>query len=164
MTSSLALFYLASAIVVGGALGVVMARGFASAASSLLVSLLGVAALFLLAAAQLLALVQVLVYGGAATGLILIARNLAGAEEVRRHSDGARWPPAAVVALAAFGFLAASVLLTGARAGEGQRVDLDVLVSAAFTDWAPPLVVAVAALAVALIGTVAVLRARGGRE
>ena len=72
MTISLVLFYLAGAITLGGALGVVMTRNIVYSAFSLLASLLGVAGLFLLAFAGLPALLQLLVYGGAVVVVILL--------------------------------------------------------------------------------------------
>src|SRR5947209_20103920 len=57
------LFYLFGALAVAGALGVVVLRNPMYGAISLLVSFLGVAALFLLRHAEFLAVVQVFVYG-----------------------------------------------------------------------------------------------------
>ena len=76
MTISLFLFYLAGALTLGGALGVVMTRNIIYAAFALLATLMGVAGIFLLAFAEFLALVQVLIYGGAIVIVILFALML----------------------------------------------------------------------------------------
>ena len=58
-------FYIMAATVVGGALGVVLVRSVVYAALFLVMSLLGVAGVYLLLSVEFLALVQVLVYSGA---------------------------------------------------------------------------------------------------
>ena len=63
-------FVVAAVIVLGGGLGVISLRNPVHAALSLIASFFGVAVLFILQEAHLLALVQVVVYAGAA-GLVL---------------------------------------------------------------------------------------------
>ena len=163
MTSSLALFYLASAITLGGALGVVAVRNVVHSTLWLLVSVLGVAGLFLLVSSAPLALLQVLVYGGAITGVILLTLNFTGDDDAQSTPDTARWPVAALVAIATFGVLAASILFTGARGGGRQEVAFGVLGETVFEDWRVPVVIAALVLAAALIGTVAVVRSGARR-
>lgn len=66
-------FYLIAGIVLLSALGVIFARRVMHAALCLLPCLLGVAALYGLLAAHLLVAIQILVYAGAITVLILFA-------------------------------------------------------------------------------------------
>ena len=73
MTGSLAFFYLASILVIGGGILVVTARNIVYAAFALLVAMLGTAGIFLLAFAEFLAIVQILIYGGAVVIVVLFA-------------------------------------------------------------------------------------------
>ncbi len=66
-------FYTFGLLAVGGAVGMVTARRLVHSAVFLVVSFLGVAAVFLLAGADFLAAVQVLIYAGAITILMLFA-------------------------------------------------------------------------------------------
>ena len=59
------LFILLAVVTLGGGLGVVLTRNVVHAALALLVSLLAVAGVYLILFAEFLALVQVLIYGGA---------------------------------------------------------------------------------------------------
>ena len=77
----LAVFLVAGAVVLGGALGVVLSRNPVHAALSLVASLFGVAVLFVAQEAHLLAAVQVIVYTGAIVVLILFVLMLLGVDE-----------------------------------------------------------------------------------
>lgn len=107
------LFYLFAALAVAGALGVVTLRNPMYGALSLLGTFLAVAALFLLRHAELLAMVQVFVYGGGVLVLFLFVIMLVNPRQLRhrlpqtRRFDG---QAAAALALAlallgAFGWL-----------------------------------------------------------
>ena len=76
VTPSVVLFYAVGALVLGGGLGVVLTRNIVHAAFMLLASLIGVSGVFLLAFAEFLALVQILIYGGAVVILILFSLML----------------------------------------------------------------------------------------
>jgi len=69
MTDSM--FYLFGALATGGALGVILNRNTVAAALCLLLSLLGIAGLFVLLDAYLLAVLLVLVYAGAVAALFV---------------------------------------------------------------------------------------------
>ena len=77
----LVLFYILGAVTLFGAFGVVATRNVVYAALFLIASLLGVAGLFVLLYAEFLALVQILIYGGAITILLLFALMLTRARE-----------------------------------------------------------------------------------
>ena len=74
-------FIVCALLVLGGALGVVMSRNPVHAALSLVATLFGIAVLFLNLGAQLLAVVQVIVYTGAIVVLILFVLMLLGVDE-----------------------------------------------------------------------------------
>ena len=164
VTGSLVLFYVAGALTLGGALGVVMTRNIVYAALALLMALMGVAGVFLLAFAEFLALVQVLIYGGAIVVVILFALMLTRIEDFQDLSDNRQWPIAAVVAMTVFGLLVAVIATTGVRTTERQGVDLEVLGDSLFAQWAVPFEVASLVLLVALIGSIVLVRVSGGRD
>ena len=164
ISSSLVLFYIAGALTLGGALGVVMTRNIVYAAFALLLSLMGVAGVFLLAFAEFLALVQVLIYGGAIIIVILFALMLTRLEDFENLSDNRQWPIAAVAALAIFGLLAAAILNTSVRTTERQGVAFTDLGDTLFAQWAVPFEIASLVLLVALIGAIVLVRDNEDRE
>ena len=164
ITPSLALFYLAATLVTAGALGVVLTRNIVYAAFALLASLLGVAGVFLLMFAEFLALVQILIYGGAVVIVVLFSLMLTRIQDFERLTDHRQWPMAAVTAIAVFGLLTAGILTTNVRTVERQSVGLDTMGESLFTTWAIPFEVASLVLLVALIGSIVLVRASGGRD
>ena len=164
VTVSLVLFYVVGALTIGGALGVVMTRNIVYAAFALLASLMGVAGIFLLAFAEFLALVQVLIYGGAIVIVILFALMLTRIEDFEHLTDHRQWPVAAIVAIAVFGVIAATIVTTTVRTTERQGISFEALGESLFTQWAVPFEVASLVLLVALIGSVVLVRSTGGRD
>ncbi|MDA0769282.1 MAG: NADH-quinone oxidoreductase subunit J [Chloroflexi bacterium] len=164
ITPSLILFYVAGALTLGGALGVVMSRNIVYAAFALLASLIGVAGLFLLAFAEFLALVQLLIYGGAVVIVILFALMLTRIEDFDHLTDNRQWPIAAVVAIALFVVFAASIVGTSVRTTAREGISFEAMGTSLFTEWAVPFEVASLVLLVALIGAVVLVRTTGGRD
>ena len=76
MTTVLVFFFILAAMTMIGAVGTVAARNVVHAALFLILSLLAVSGLFVLLLAEFLAIVQVLIYGGAITILLLFALML----------------------------------------------------------------------------------------
>ena len=162
--TSLLLFYTAGALTLGGAVGVVGTRNIVHAALFLLASLMGVAGIYLLVFAEFLALVQVLIYGGAIVIVVLFALMLTRLQEFRGPMENRQWPLAALVAVALFGIIAAAVTRVGVPAGaQRQGPDVQTLGQSLFTQWAIPFEVASVLLLVALIGAIVIARA-GGRD
>ena len=110
MSLSLVVFYFLSVVCLGGAMGVVVARNVVHAALLLLVSLMGVAGLYLLLLAEFLALVQVLIYGGAITIVVLFVIMLTRVQEFRSMRGNPQWPLAIVASLGVFVLLAAAMI------------------------------------------------------
>ena len=164
ITPSLVLFYAAAALTIGGGLGVVMTRNIVYAAFALLASMMGVAGIFLLMFAEFLALVQVLIYGGAVVIVLLFALMLTRIQDFEHLSDNRQWPAAAVVAAAIFALLAASIVATSVRTVDRVGVAFADLGESLFTEWAVPFEVASLVLLVALIGAVVLVRTSGGRD
>ncbi|MYJ13322.1 MAG: NADH-quinone oxidoreductase subunit J [Acidimicrobiia bacterium] len=91
----IAVFAVCAVIVIGGALGVIVARHPVYAALSLVATLFGVAVLFLTLDAPFLAAVQVIVYAGAIVVLFLFVIMLLGvdrAENLRTEPLGGQRP------------------------------------------------------------------------
>ena len=164
ISASLVLFYIAGALTLGGALAVVLTRNIVYAAFALLVALIGVAGVFLLAFAEFLALVQVLIYGGAIVIVILFALMLTRLEDFQHLTDNRQWPFAAIMALAIFGLLAAAIVGTSVRTSERQGIAFETLGETLFVEWAVPFEVASLVLLVALIGAIVLVRSSGGRD
>src|SRR6187399_3361520 len=103
----LIVFVIASAMVLGGAIGVVAYRNPVHAALSLVLTLFGVAVHFVAQEANFLAAVQVIVYAGAIVVLFLFVIMLLGVDRAEDLSveplAGQR--PAAVIAGVAMGGL-----------------------------------------------------------
>lgn len=160
----LALFYVVGTVTLLAAAGVVMSRNVIYAALFLLGALGGVAALFVLLLAEFLALVQVLVYGGAITIVILFAVMLTRQQELQSVAEHRRWPLAALGSAALFVLMAAAFIVDSGTFGSSVRngVTLGELSRTLFTRWAVPFEVASLVLLVALIGAVVITRP-GGR-
>ena len=158
ISASLVLFYVAGALTLGGALAVVLTRNIVYAAFALLASLMGVAG------AEFLALVQVLIYGGAIVIVILFSLMLTRIEDFRVLSDNRQWPFAALAALGVFALLAAAIVGTSVRTVDRRSVDFETLGETLFVQWAVPFEVASLVLLVALIGAIVLVRTSGGRD
>ena len=156
------LFILLAALTLGGALGVVLTRNVVHAALALLLSLFAVAGVYLVLFAEFLALVQVLIYGGAIIIVLLFAIMLTRGSEYPRISNNRQWPLAAVAALGVLGVLIPSFLINSLDDTEAQSPVFSDLANSLFTRWAIPFEIASLVLLVALIG--AIIIARPGRD
>jgi NADH-quinone oxidoreductase subunit J len=161
---SIVLFYIAGALTLAGAVGVVGTKNIVHASIFLLVSLLGVAGIYLLVFAEFLALVQILIYGGAIIIVILFALMLTRLREFHGRMENPQWPLAAVAALVLFGVIAAAQVSRGIPANlVATGPDIRELGQTLFTRWAVPFEIASVLLLVALIGAIVIARA-GGTE
>lgn len=102
-------FYILSAIVLGGALMMVASRNLVHSVVWMVVSFIGVAGLFVMLHAEFVAAVQVLVYAGGIVVLFLFVIMLVNVGEIRQIEYLHRqWLPASVLMLVLFaelGFL-----------------------------------------------------------
>lgn len=158
MSWSLAAFGALALLALGGGLGLSWTRNVVHGALFLLATLAAIAGIFLLLFAEFLALVQVLIYGGAITILLLFALMLTQAQEQAHVTDNPQRPWAALAAVAAFGVLAFAALATPwvQREGSLEQLSLLRLGEALFTDWVVPFELASAILLVALVGAVVI--------
>jgi len=158
------IFYFVAAVTVLGALGVVLARNVVHSALFLILALLAVAGVYILLSAEFLAIVQILIYGGAVTILILFVMMLTRVRDMPQALDGPQRPFAA---LAAGAFLALSVLAAVSSDWPGETEKITVVPfremgEALFRDWAVPFEVASLVLLVALIGAIILARSEEG--
>ena len=158
------IFYFVAALAVLGALGVVLARNVVHSALFLVLALLAVAGVFILLSAEFLAIVQVLIYGGAVTILILFAMMLTRVRDTPQALDGPQRPFAALAAGAFLGLSVVSVVTTDAWDGveEINVVSFNALGDPLFRNWAAPFEVASLVLLVALIGAIILARGEEG--
>ncbi|MEX2160179.1 MAG: NADH-quinone oxidoreductase subunit J [Dehalococcoidia bacterium] len=165
MTVAQVMFYLIAALAVGGALGVVLSRNTVYAALFLILSLLAVAGVYILLAQEFLALVQVLIYAGAVTVLLLFALMLTRVGDLPETMVGAQWPLAAAASSLLGGLLIAAVA-TSDWPGDAQsqitRVPFEALGDALYRQWAVPFEIASLVLLVALVGAIVLAREEEG--
>ena len=165
MSLSLAVFLTATLATLAGALGVVLARNIVYAAFALLLSLIGVAGIFLTAFAEFLALVQILICGGAIVIVILFTLILTHPTDFGTLTDNRQWPLAALVAVCIFAVMALAILTTEIRTVDTQQtVPFSELATALFKEWAIPLEITSLILLVALIGSIVMVGSSKGRE
>ena len=157
------LFYLVAALILFGAAGVVLSRNIVYAAVGLLLTMLGTAGLFILVFAEFLALVQVLIYGGAVVVLILFAVMLTRIDDFRNLTDNGQQLVAGLVSIIVVVTLIASILTTSIEQTLLSGVGIQELGIVLFSDWAIPFEIASLVLLIALIGSVVLVkRGEGG--
>ena len=164
MDASAVAFTFLAVLILGGALGVVITRNVAHAALFLLLSLASISGVFILLVAEFLALVQILIYGGAITIVLLFALMLTRAEEFSNVRDNPQWAVAAVAALSIFGVLGGVILNNKLETQELAGPSLEELGTELFTNWVVPFEIASLVLLIALIGAIILARASDGGE
>jgi len=166
LTVAEVIFYVIAVVTIAAAVGVVSLPNVVHAALFLILTLLGVAAFYILLTNEFLALVQILIYAGTISILFLLALMLTrGAQQnLPIVPSGGQWP---------IGLLVAGVLLVALEVavldsswprdvGEVTIVSLQTLGSALFRDWLLPFILLAVVLDIALTG--AILLAREGDE
>lgn len=152
------IFWLLATLIVGGALGAVLLRNIVHATLSLVLALLGVAGVFLLLGSEFLALVQVLIYGGGVTILLLFGLMLTKAGEDPIVSDGAQKPFAFIVGAILVGVIGGTLLDQDWADTEAVAVPFTTLGERLFRDFGAPFEIASLVLIVALVGAIAIAR------
>ena len=159
MTLPLVFFYIYAAIAIAGAVGLLVARKLVHAVMSLFATLLAIAALYLLLGSQFLAAMQLFVYGGAITVLVLFVLMLASPspESVGNPAPVARWI-AAGAALVLFGMLAFTMVTTQSQTSAGRLPDTAALAELLFSRYVLPFEIAGLLLTIALVGAIVLAR------
>lgn len=145
-------FWMASAVIVAGALGAVLVPNVVHAALALVATLLGVAAIFLLLATEFIALVQVLVYGGGVVILLLFGLMLTNAADDPVVTDGSQKPFAALVGVLLIGIFAAAALDAEWAGDVANIVPFELFGERLFRDFLVPVIVVAILLDIALTG------------
>ena len=156
MSATEIIFYAIAVLTLLSALGVTMAGNIVYAALLFIATLGGVAAMYLLLTVEFLALVQLLIYGGAVVILILFALMLTRVRERPQALFGKTRP---LGVLASLGLLAA---LIGAAVGtdwvtpadRGGIVPFEAIGDVIFTVWVVPFIVVGILLSIALDGAI----------
>jgi NADH-quinone oxidoreductase subunit J len=119
-------FGIFSVLTLGGGLTVVLERNLVHAALALMLSLFGIAGLFVILVAPFLAAVQVLVYIGAIAILILFSIMLTRHVMDIREAWNDQWIGAAIIALIVFGMLILTFTPLADEIGGDNFADLNV--------------------------------------
>jgi NADH-quinone oxidoreductase subunit J len=167
MTVAQIIFFVISALLIGGSLGVVLVRNAVYAALFLILALLAVAGIYILLASEFLALVQVLIYAGAVTVLLLFALMLTRVGDMPDTMVGAQWPLAGIASVLLGGLLVVTVATSdwpGDADGMITRIPFEQVGDALFRQWAVPFEIASLVLLVALIGAIVLAQGADERE
>ncbi|MGH2352065.1 MAG: NADH-quinone oxidoreductase subunit J family protein [Chloroflexota bacterium] len=154
-------FYVVAAATVAAALGVVVTRSIVYSALLLILALSLTGLVYLLLLADFLALVQILIYGGTVSVLLLFALMLTRPQDspILNHRG---WPLAAVGAIVLLAVLIYGSVATNwsalASTAEPVRIGPAELGTALFTTWAVPFEIASLVLLVALLGALLIAR------
>ncbi|MFM8562651.1 MAG: NADH-quinone oxidoreductase subunit J [Acidimicrobiia bacterium] len=169
----LVVFVLAAAMILVGAVGVIVRSNPVHAALSLVLTLFGVAVMFVAQNAHFLAAVQVIVYAGAIVVLFLFVIMLLGvdrAEDVTVEPFKVQRPLAAIVGLGLAGLVIAAVVASRdvvIPRGDGLDVadvvgdgdsNIKQLARSVFGDYVVAFEVTSVLLVVAVVGTVLLTR------
>ena len=169
-----AVFGVCAVAILVGALGVIAARNPVHSALMLVMTLFGVAVLFLAQEAHFLAAVQVIVYAGAIVVLFLFVIMLLGVDRIENLTEeplrGQR--PAAVVlglvALAQLVFLGGAQWATGAEAvagpAGGAAANIETLARVLFTRYLYAFELTSVLLVIAVVGAVLLAKRQPAEE
>jgi NADH-quinone oxidoreductase subunit J len=168
-------FVWTSVVIIAGAIGVVVSRNPVHSALMLVMTLFGVAVIFVELQANFLAAVQVIVYAGAIVVLFLFVIMLLGVDKVENIETeplrGQRPIAIALVALVLAGVLSLgfeSHWAVGAHAVAGARNqdggDVAALGRSVFTTYLFPFEVTAALLVIAVVGAVVLSRQTPGTQ
>ncbi len=168
----IAVFAVAATIILFGALGVVLARNPVHNALSLVLTLFGVAVLFVEQGAHFLAAVQVIVYAGAIVVLFLFVIMLLGVDRTDSVNEGSLKSQrvfAILFSVATFAVLVAigrdswdatgAMSQGGSASGDGSNVAK--LADSLFTDYLFPFEATSVLLVIAVVGAVFLSRRFG---
>lgn len=145
-------FWLAAAVIVGGALGAVLLPNVVHAALCLVATLLGVAGIYLLLVSDFIALVQILVYGGGVVILLLFGLMLTNAQDDPVVTDGSQKPFAFIVGGLIGGTFIAAILDAEFGASAVTVVPFEDFGARLFRDFLVPVIVVAVLLDIALTG------------
>ena len=165
-------FFFGAAVILAGAIGVVVARNAVHSALFLIQTLLGVAVIFVVQEAHFLAAVQIVVYAGAIVILFLFVIMLLGvdkAEDLGVEPIAGQKPLAVVLGASLLATAITFVLVatdgaTGVGSGDPERqldsgiTDIERIGRVLFTEYAVAFQLTAALLTIGVIGAVVLTR------
>lgn len=152
-------FWIMAVAIVAAALGVVLLRNVFRAALALMLSFLGVAGVYVTLSADFLAAVQVLIYIGAISVMIILAIMLT--RDVQRGSPTNRLRfPAFIIAVLFFGAVAFAIYRTSWHLAGMPPVEptTPALAASLFGDFVLPVEIAPVLLLAAILGAIVMIR------
>jgi len=152
ITGGEVVFYLASVVVLGGAIAAVSLSNLVHSALSLIATLMGVAAIYLMLLSEFLALVQILVYGGGVIILVIFGLMLTNAQDDPVVLDGSQKPFAFGVGAMICGLFVAAALLAQWGPLEANLVPFPDFGKRLFGDYGLPIIVVAFLLDIAFTG------------
>ena len=159
------LFYMVGGLALTGGLGVVFSTDLVHAALFLIMTLLMTAGVFVLVSAEFLAIVQILLYGGAVVILVIFALMLTRARETGKvQLNGSQWPWGLLTGAGLGAVLILMVARTTWRGNENviNAVPIEQIGGALFDTYAIPFEIASLVLIVALVGAIVIARTEDG--
>ncbi|MGA3100048.1 MAG: NADH-quinone oxidoreductase subunit J [Bryobacteraceae bacterium] len=164
------LFYVFAVLVLGGGVLTITCRNAIHSAVSLIVSLMGVAGLYLLQQAEFLFAVQIILYVGGIMLLFLFVIMLVNLDQAARQRQFSRaWPVALAAALAvaaevAYFLYRGQAAFHIAEAGGGLVPpafgNTEMIANSLFSEYLLPFEIASLLLLVAVVGSVAMAKRR----
>lgn len=159
MTGADILFYVYALVAVVGAVGLVTARKLVHAVMFLFATLFSVAALYLLLGSEFLAAMQLFVYGGAVTVLVLFVLMLTRPEpEPENLSNRTMRLVAATLSTLFFMLLAVTVGFARFETADLGMHDTASLAEILFSRYVLPFEIAGLVLTIALVGAIVLAR------
>ncbi len=167
-------FFVCAAAVIGGALGVVLARNPVHSALWLLLTLVSVAVLFLQLEAALVAAIQIVVYASAIVVLFLFVITLLGVDRHESLRDSRRFQLPTALVLGALLFIGILTLASnnwvtggmstrGALDTVGRNGNVQTLAASLFTNFVWAFEMTAVLLVIAVVGGVVLARRSGHR-
>lgn len=165
MTASTVLFYVYALVAIVGAVGLVTAPRLIHAVMFLFATLFSIAALYLLLGSEFLAAMQLFVYGGAVTVLVLFVLMLTRPipEPESLGNRGARLVAAALSAIF-FIVLSVTVAFSHFEVASSKLHDTASLAQILFSRYVLPFEIAGLVLTIALIGAIVLAREDDAEE
>jgi NADH-quinone oxidoreductase subunit J len=168
------IFFVSAALVLAGALGVIIGRNPVHCALFLLVTLVSVAVLYLQQDAALVAAIQIVVYASAIVVLFLFVITLLGVDRHEPPDDAHPLQRASAIVLGVLALVGVLILVhgnrwvTGAHSTRGalgppDGGNVDTLAKSLFTDFVWAFEMTAVLLVIAVVGSVVLARRSGQR-
>lgn len=159
MTTSLVFFYIYGGVALAGAIGLVAARRLVHAVMSMFATLFAIAALYLVLGSEFLAAMQLFVYGGAITVLVLFVLMLTRPVEEPLGARGrATRLVSGVLSLVFFAAMASTLGRAEWKVVAASAHTTESLASILFSRYVLPFEIAGLVLTIALIGAIVLAR------